>query len=365
MDNIFIKRAWYMVAWADEIAAGDKHKVMVMNAPIVLYRDTKGALIALEDRCCHRAAPLSIGRIEGDDLRCMYHGLKFGRDGRCVEIPGQAKIPPHACVKSYAVQETGGWVFVWMDEFATADPALIPPVEALDSPDWIFRRGHLDYDANYMLINDNLLDFSHLAYVHENTFGDSPLYAQQRPEITKLDRGVRVSRWLRNQPLPPSSMKAGTGRADRWMSYDFLVPGVLLMKSGAYDVGTAERCNDGPPDGIDAIESSCTCQLIHPITETTARYFFINGPATSTGTSEQAEHALRLTYAAFREDKEMIEAQSSTLTLDPYVKMVPVSADAALSIFRWKMNALMKVECDALDAPLGAAKADSKRAAGV
>ncbi|MGB3246109.1 MAG: aromatic ring-hydroxylating dioxygenase subunit alpha [Sulfitobacter sp.] len=363
MDHIFIKRAWYMVAWADEIVAGDKHKVMVMNEPIVLYRDTKGALVALEDRCCHRAAPLSIGRIEGDNLRCMYHGLKFNRDGRCVEIPGQDKIPPHACVKSYAVEEAGGWVFVWMDDPATADSALVPPVESLDSADWIFRRGHLDYDANYMLINDNLLDFSHLSYVHENTFGDSPLYAQQRPRITKLDRGVRVSRWLCDQPLPPSSMKAGTGKSDRWMSYDFLVPGVLLMKSGAYEVGTAARCNDGPPDGIVAIESSCTCQIINPITDTTARYFFTNGPATRTGTEAQSDHALKLTLAAFQEDKEMIEAQSRTLTLDPYVKLVPVSADAALSMFRWKMNALMKEESDSSGATSINAKSGREGAA--
>ncbi|WP_160382608.1 aromatic ring-hydroxylating dioxygenase subunit alpha [Pseudooceanicola pacificus] len=346
MERIFVKRAWYMVAWSDEIAAGDKHRVMVMNAPIVLYRDTAGRLVALEDRCCHRAAPLSIGRIEGDDLRCMYHGLKFDRTGRCIEIPGQDRIPPHACVRSYAVTEGGGWVWIWMDDPASADPDLIPPVRAVDDPAWIFRRGHLDYDANYMLINDNLLDFSHLSYVHENTFGDSPLFALTRPRISKLDRGVRISRWLRDMPMPRTSLKGGSGKTDRWMTYDFLVPGALLMTSGTYPAGTAERCGDQAPDGVDPIEASCTCQLILPITDTTARYFFTNGPSSRTGSAEQAEHAMQLTLRAFDEDKEMIEAQSRTLSLDPYVKMVPVSADAALSMFRWKMNDLMKAEAE-------------------
>src|SRR6185369_2986965 len=58
-----------------------------IDQPVALSRTAAGEIVALEDRCCHRFAPLSMGRLEGDELRCMYHGLKFASDGRCTEIP--------------------------------------------------------------------------------------------------------------------------------------------------------------------------------------------------------------------------------------------------------------------------------------
>jgi len=72
-------------------------------------------LVALEDRCCHRHAPLSAGRREGDSIRCGYHGLKFNEQGLCTEIPGVDKVPPKACVRAYPVVSKiigclSGWV---------------------------------------------------------------------------------------------------------------------------------------------------------------------------------------------------------------------------------------------------------------
>src|SRR3984957_922710 len=96
---MLVHNAWYVAAWSHEISSEGLHPRTIINQPLVLYRTSAGAVVAMEDRCCHRLAPLSIGRREGDDLRCMYHGLKFGPDGRCNEIPGQTTIPARAVVR--------------------------------------------------------------------------------------------------------------------------------------------------------------------------------------------------------------------------------------------------------------------------
>ena len=88
--------------------------VTLLGMPLVLYKKRDGDWAALEDACCHRLAPLSLGRLEGDELRCMYHGLKFGCDGRCTEIPGQAHVPEKVRVRAYPVEEKWGAVWVWM-----------------------------------------------------------------------------------------------------------------------------------------------------------------------------------------------------------------------------------------------------------
>lgn len=351
LERIFVRKAWYAVGWAEDLAPGQLLPATVMNEVIVLYRDTTGGIVALEDRCCHRAAPLSIGRIEGDALRCMYHGLKFAPDGRCIEIPGQERIPPQTRVRGYAAVEWKGWLWVWMDRPETADPALLPPVDAPDDPAWIFRREHIDYRAHYMLINDNLLDFSHLSYVHEKTFGDTSLFATTRPRIERMPRSLRIARWLRDVPRPATSLSAGAGRTDRWLSYDFHAPGTLILSSATYEAGTADRLgSEAPPGAMPFIEASRSCQVITPLTDGTSRYYFTNGPSVLTGSAAQADHAFRITLAAFDEDKAMIEAQSRTLLIDPYVKMVPVAADAALSQYRWMMKKLMEQEAAAAPA---------------
>ena len=79
----FLRNAWYAAAWDDEL--GDKPLARTMlGEPLVLYRDSAGAPVALSDTCPHRFAPLSLGRRDGDTLQCPYHGLVFGKNGICI-----------------------------------------------------------------------------------------------------------------------------------------------------------------------------------------------------------------------------------------------------------------------------------------
>ena len=116
----FLRNAWYMAGWDYELDTGLFGRT-IMNEPIAFFRDASGKVNAVEDRCCHRLAPLSLGRIEGDALRCMYHGLKFDAAGTCIDIPGQERIPASMKVRSFPIVEKQKLIWIWMGDPALAD----------------------------------------------------------------------------------------------------------------------------------------------------------------------------------------------------------------------------------------------------
>ena len=99
----YLRNCWYMAAWGDEV--GEKPLARTfLDKPVVLYRDADGRAHALFDRCPHRFAPLSVGKVEDATLVCGYHGLGFGGDGACTRNP-HGPIPRALRVKSYPVVE--------------------------------------------------------------------------------------------------------------------------------------------------------------------------------------------------------------------------------------------------------------------
>ena len=192
---MFLKNCWYMAGWAHELDEGRLIGRTLLEEPVLLYRGESGAVVALDNRCCHRGAYLSNGRREGDCVRCLYHGLKFDATGRCVQIPGQDVIPARLGVRSYPVVQRQGLIWIWMGQAAKADPAQILDFPYLDDPQWKGVPDYMHYKANWLLIVDNLSDFAHLAFVHTKTLGGSEEYAfVTRPTaVERLPRGFRVS----------------------------------------------------------------------------------------------------------------------------------------------------------------------------
>ena len=137
----FPMNAWYAAAWDVEVKRTLFART-VANQKIVLYRTLDGKPVALEDACWHRLLPLSMGRLEGDELVCGYHGLAYNAQGRCVYMPSQDTINPSACVRSYPVVERYRYVWVWPGDPALADPALVPDLHWNDDPD--VGRGRQD-----------------------------------------------------------------------------------------------------------------------------------------------------------------------------------------------------------------------------
>ncbi len=347
MSYTYARNCWYVAGWTHDLKSDRPLAVSILGEPIVLYRTASGRVAALEDRCVHRLAPLSLGRCEGERLRCMNHGLLYEADGRVVEIPGQERIPPHACVRGYAVVERHGWVWVWMGEAVQADPALIPAAVGLDDPGWVLGHGQLDYAAEARLICDNLCDFSHLSYVHANSFGASENWARTRPQVIALERGVRFQRWL---PGEQRMRLRGQGVGDVWSSYDFVLPGILLMSSGAYPEGTAAACGgNAPPPELkeQATGVTFTSQAVTPLTDRTSRYFFSWGPRRGQGDETLRDALMQVAFQAFGEDRTIIEAQQRVIDATPEPQILPTSADRGVTMFNNIVRKLARLEAGA------------------
>ncbi|NLR69479.1 aromatic ring-hydroxylating dioxygenase subunit alpha [Novosphingobium sp. ERN07] len=338
---IHVRNAWHVACWAMDLQVAKPFALTMAGDPVVIFRTEGGRLVALEDRCVHRLAPLSLGRCEGESLRCMYHGFRFAADGTCVEIPGQDMIPASARVRSYPVQERHSWIWVWLGDPAKADPALIPQAVGFDDPDYILGRGQLDYAANAQLIHDNLCDFTHLAFVHPASFGADEEWARTRPKVTQLPRGVRFERWVRNQ----SGGRSGPERVDVWSCYEYHAPGILLMPTASYPVGTADRLGDAPPPpDLPKRGVTFTSQAVTALTDTTSRYFFSWGPHRDHGDEALRDLLMGLAAKAFAEDKTMIEAQQRVIDIDPSRSPMPATFDKGVVLYQRLVERLAREE---------------------
>lgn len=340
---MFLRNCWYVAGWSHHFEANRPVARTMLGEPIVLYRGG-GGIVALEDRCCHRLAPLSKGRVEGDDLRCMYHGLKFAPSGQCIEIPGQGIVPPHARVRAYPVVEKDCWVWVWMGDPAFADPTLIPNALRHGDPQWRMQTGQLAYEANYQYINDNLLDLAHLSYVHENTLGrNSMAWANSKPQIARIDRGLRVSRWVANHPAPKYLDQPQGMMTDMWTSYDYMAAGVFLLETRSYHVGTAAQSSVQEPEAT-PLWTTVTSQAVTPIDERHTIYYYSGCLEKSFATEAQSLGQFAVFERAFAEDNAMIEAQQQVIWKTPEPRMLGISADHALNQFRRLMAELVSAE---------------------
>jgi len=340
---VFLRNCWYVAAWSHEVADEGFLARTIIGLPVVLWRDSAREVVGFVDRCCHRGAPLSKGRREGDCIRCMYHGLLFDRSGKCIDVPSQDTVPANAHVRAFPVVERDRWIWIWMGDPARADPAAIPDTHWLDDPAWRGKPGYMHYDVSYRLITDNLLDFSHLAYVHATTLGGggSDAYARVRPQVERLDRGVKVTRWLLDDEPAPfvTKLKRYPGKVDRWNIYDFLVPGILLMDSGSAPAGT------GAPEGrrVDAAEFR-SCQALTPETEHSTHYFFQQMHNFALDRPEVTQALYESIVAAFHEDQAMITAQSHTLAQAPDFEFMPIVADSALAQYARMLEKMIAEE---------------------
>jgi len=342
----YVRNAWYVAAWAHEIVPDCPLGVRILNEPIVLWRNASGGLVALEDRCVHRLAPLSLGRCEGEKLRCMYHGLLYDRTGRVVEIPGQDRVSASLRARVYPTVERHGWVWVWMGN-AAADDSFIPPILGLDHPDYIFGHGQLDYDAEARFVSDNLLDLSHISYLHTESFRYGETWARERPKVTEHERSIRSERWFKSEGALGAAV-AAESQVDTYFTYGVFVPGVLLMLARAYPVGTADALHGEPPNCTHGLGTDLgfTSQAITPLTDKTARYFYIFGNPRQPGDAAAREVDMSVTDKAFAEDKTMIEGQQRIIDATPHWRFISTTGDQGAVLFHRMVEKLAREESD-------------------
>lgn len=268
---MFLKNAWYAAAWDSEVKQA-LHATILLGEPVVLYRKADGTVVALEDACPHRKLPLSMGRLQGDLVECGYHGLTFDCSGACVKASCVPRVPQAAQVRSYPVEERYGLVWLWMGDPQLADPAKLLDIPEWDDPNWGVNRGDsMTVECNYLYMTDNLLDPSHVAWVHQSTFGTSA--CESEPLQTRVnDNGVVVSRWLHDIEVAPFYRQylKFQGRCDRLQYYEVRYPSHAIIKGVHAPAGSG---GEGAPMHEQAFLMD-SYNFMTPVDENRTRYYW-------------------------------------------------------------------------------------------
>jgi phenylpropionate dioxygenase-like ring-hydroxylating dioxygenase large terminal subunit len=321
---MFLHNCWYMAAWAEELQHGVPLAKRLLDVPLVFWRASEGRIVAQEDRCPHRMAPLSLGRIERDAIRCLYHGAKFDLEGRCIEVPGQEQMPANLKVRTFPLIERAGMLWVWM---GTEAPGEEPPdVAEMFGAEWAGKLSYMHYDAPYELILDNLLDLSHVAFVHEGTLASSTAAAAIRPRIERFPWGLRTSHVHPDEPLPPylRDVAQFEGLVDRWyVSTCFAKSRMVTFQGGSAPAGTGAI--DGHYDHRALLNRAL--HVLTPETENSSHYFYSFRRGFALESETLTDLLAERFEDAFLQDKRMIEAQARNI--DPMRHMLVIQADIA------------------------------------
>lgn len=266
----FLKNTWYVAALSEEIGNGRISSRTILDEPVALYRDGKGAPIALYDRCPHRFAPLHDGALENDVIRCAYHGLAFDGSGHCVHNPhGDGQIPARARVKSYPLHEQYGVVWIWCGTPELADPALIPDLTpAVKTCEHAGFSGYLHTAADYELIIDNLMDLSHADYIHRGSLNTGGLLSKLRPKVRS--EGTVVEAYWRYeadlaQPVVRSAIPDPDGPVEQSFRMRWTAPSNLLLWATVRNLDQPES----------TVSEAVTAHLITPETAGSSHYFYL------------------------------------------------------------------------------------------
>jgi vanillate monooxygenase len=324
---MFVENAWYVAAMPEEIAERPLGR-QVCGEKIVFYRGPGGKVAAVEDFCPHRGAPLSLGYVEDGKLVCGYHGLAMGCDGRTVEMPAQ-RVRGFPAIKSYAVEERYGFIWVWPGERDKADATTIHHLHWAESPDWAYGGGLYHINCDYRLMIDNLMDLSHETYVHAGSIGQKEI--DESPVVTRSEGDhVITQRFMPDIYAPPfwrSALRMNglpeDEKVDRWQICHFHPPSHVLIEVG---VALAGHGGYEAPAAVKA--SSIVVDFITPETETTHWYFwgmarnFKPDDAALTAKIREGQGKI------FDEDREMLERQQQNLLRWPDRSLLKLNIDA-------------------------------------
>lgn len=338
---MYKRNAWYVAGWSKDFGRSLRAETF-LGESIVFYRKQDGTPVALENACPHRKLPLSKGNLKGDAIECGYHGLTFNGTGTCVAAPTQKdSIPPRALVRSYPLLDRYRLLWIWMGGPEHADPDLVFPIENFEDPTWGYTDGGvLDIECNYLWLVDNLLDPSHVAWVHVTSFGGAGT-GDQPLDVKRTSRGVTVSRWIYDQPPSPyyAELVRFAGSCDRLQHYEMCFPAIGLNKSVYTPAGT------GGPEAFGVAQTyvNISYNFMTPIDEDHTRYFWFqhrNTDPNDKSISEQMNAGARM---AFEEDRAVLVDVHQGMK-HPRSPSIDLGLDAGAKLFRLLLQRLIEEE---------------------
>lgn len=337
----FIRNAWYAACWSHELEAVPQAKT-ILGEELAVFRTESGVAGAVEDCCPHRFAPMTMGTVQGENIVCGYHGMAFGCDGVCVEIPGQKNIPSRARMRSYPVIERNTLVWVWMGDPARADESLLPDVHWLDAPGWKSVTGTTRYDCNWVLLVDNLLDLTHTTFVHKSTIGTddvahTPVTTEQNGDI------VTVTRVMKDTTPSNFYKRVGgfNGKIDRWQKIWLDPPSTVIIDAGGVPAGTNDKSR-----GIDTRIIS----VLKPVDERTVDQIWSFTRDTCLDDTELDADIEKSIVHTFNEDIEFLAGQQLNMEKRPDRRMLNNTADAGVVQARRVIDGLLAAEVALSDA---------------
>ena len=316
--SAFLRNCWYMAGWSEEL--GDEGLARrIADRPVFLWRLQDGSVAAVLDRCPHRFAPLSRGTRDGDTLVCGYHGLSFSPAGKCVRNPFSDRIPAGTDIPTFAVCERDGIRWLWGGEAASADQDLVPDFSFLpDPPHSRTIRGYTLMQANYEYGTDNLLDLSHIEFVHRGTFaGQGVIFAGKHSVRTEAD--TLHSDWFMPD-IPPPSVAYGRfapeDRVDHWLEMRWNAPASMRLHIGVCPHGQDRATGFEVPQA----------HVLTPANEHETHYFWASVRYQDIDSAETDAYLLQMFGEAFdEEDKPMIEAAYRNVRGEDFWAQKPVS----------------------------------------
>jgi len=308
----FVHNEWYVAAFASEVTRELLPRIL-LDKRVVLFRSESGEPVALSDRCAHRAYPLSLGRLEGDTLVCGYHGFRFDTAGNCIEVPSAAKCPKEVGVARYPVLQRGPLVWIWMGDPQLADPGRLPEQEWLGDSGWETSSGYFELQSNYVSMHENLLDLTHLSYLHAATFG-TPDYARAPFRSEIADGYFALHRDVVPTTLPPVWAEptglAGCDTAARIVKSEFKSPAFHQVNVSFYDSKL--------PESRRKVSRIKTAHILTPRTHSSCHYFIVHGRDFALNDDGVTQFMHENLFAAFKEDVEGMAALEQVWeTTDP------------------------------------------------
>ncbi len=327
-----LRNCWYVAALADEVGRQPLAR-RLLDTPVMLYRKLDGTAVALEDRCAHRSFPLSRGQIVGDTVVCGYHGACYGADGRCQSVPSQTRVPPGAVVRNFPLLESGVLLWIWPGDPALADPALLPHQPWMRDPGWVASTERMHLKASHVRLHENLLDLTHLSFLHANSFG-TPDYASA-PYDTQLDEAVGVFSLHRSvvpTRLPPLwALPTGLDGVDaaRVVTSTFCSPALHVVAVKFYACALPE---DQQPQ-----RAIRTAHIVTPESPTSTHYFIQHARNFALHDAAITSFMHQQLHKAFQEDVDGLEAIEALLAgYDTRQSEISFHADrASLAMRRW------------------------------